>query len=272
MDIRHFDRAAEFLPDECFRLPPDLSIILGSGWGGALKKDNVLCRINYADIPDMGEPEVAGHSGEFILYEYAGKRIAAFSGRRHWYEGVGWETVVMPVELIRRMGGEALLLTNASGGINPALRPGDFVILKDHINTIAINPLIGPRVEEWGTRFPDMTEIYVKHYRDLLLGAAHRLDLRVMEGVYAFTSGPVYETPAEVRAYDHMGADIVGMSTVPEAVFAKACGMRVAGISLVSNYAAGISSHPLAHDEVIAATNAAKPLMASLLDEFIRSI
>ena len=272
MDMAYFDKAADFLPDECFRLPPDLAIILGSGWGDALEKDKVLCRIPYAEIPGMGTPTVVGHSGEFVLYEHAGKRIAAFSGRRHWYEGVGWEAVVLPVELVRRMGGESILLTNASGGINPALRPGDFVIIKDHINTVSVNPLIGPHVKEWGARFPDMTEIYYKRYRELMLAAARRLDLRVMEGVYAFTSGPVYETPAEIHAYDHMGADIVGMSTVPEAVFAKACGMRVAGLSLVSNYAAGISSEPLTHDEVIAASNAAKPIMAKLLDSFVLSL
>lgn len=272
MDVRCFDKAADFLPDECFKLPPDIAIVLGSGWGDALKKDRTLCRISYADIPGMGETTVVGHTGEFILYEYCGKRIVAFSGRRHWYEGVGWEAVVMPVELVRRMGGETLLLTNASGGINPALRPGDFVIVKDHINTISLNPLIGPTVEGWGVRFPDMTEVYDRHCRSVLMGAAHRLGQRVMEGVYAFTSGPVYETPAEIRAYDHMGADIVGMSTVPEAVFAKACGMRIAGLSLVSNYAAGISSHPLAHDEVIAASTAAKPMMSALLDEFVRTI
>ena len=170
------------------------------------------------------------------------------------------------------MGCDCLLLTNASGGINPALHPGDFVIIKDHINTVSSNPLIGPHVQEWGARFPDMSAIYLKRYREQMLAASRRLDLRVMEGVYAFTSGPVYETPAEVHAYGHMGADIVGMSTVPEAVFAKACGMKVAGLSLVSNYAAGISSTPLAHEEVMAASNAAKPVMASLLDEFIRSI
>jgi inosine/guanosine/xanthosine phosphorylase family protein len=271
MNTEFFDRAADFLPDECFKAPPDLAVVLGSGWGDALAKDEILCRLPYSDIPGMGGTTVSGHSGEFILYRYCGKRIAAFSGRRHWYEGVGWETVVLPIELVRRMGGEAVLLTNASGGINPALSPGDFVILKDHINTISVNPLIGPQVEGWGPRFPDMTEIYVKRFRELLLSAAHRLDLRVMEGVYAFTCGPVYETPAEIRAYDHMGADIVGMSTVPEAVFAKACGMRVAGLSLVSNYAAGISSRPLAHDEVIAASAAAKPAMAALLDGFVRS-
>lgn len=272
MNMEYFDRAADFLPDECFRMPPDIAIILGSGWGESLCKDKVLCRLSYADIPGMGAPTVAGHSGEFILYEYAGRRIAAFSGRRHWYEGVGWEAVVLPVELVRRMGCGSLLLTNASGGINPALRPGDFVIIKDHINTVSANPLIGPHVAEWGARFPDMSEVYMKHYRELLLASARRLDLRVMEGVYAFTSGPVYETPAEIRAYGHIGADIVGMSTVPEAVFAKACGIRVAGLSLVSNYAAGISSDPLAHEEVMAASNAAKPTMAALLDEFIKSM
>jgi purine-nucleoside phosphorylase len=272
MNMEYFDKAADFLPEECFKLPPDISIVLGSGWGDALKKDKVLCRISYADIPGMGATTVVGHSGEFILYEYAGKRIAAFSGRRHWYEGVGWEPVVLPIELIRRIGGEMVLLTNSSGGINPALRPGDFVIIKDHINTVSVNPLIGPHIKEWGARFPDMTEIYVKRYRELMLSSARSLNLRVMEGVYAFTSGPIYETPAEIHAYDHIGADIVGMSTVPESVFAKACGMRVAGLSLVSNFAAGISSAPLAHEEVIASSNAAKPVMAAFLDEFIRSL
>lgn len=272
MDMEYFDKASDFLPDECFRIPPDMTIVLGSGWGDSLNKDKVLCRLSYADMPGMGAPTVAGHSGEFILYEYAGRRIAAFVGRRHWYEGVGWEAVVLPVELARRMGCGFMLLTNASGGINPALRPGDFVAIKDHINTLSLNPLAGAHVAEWGARFPDMSEVYTKRYRELMLASAHRLGLRVMEGVYAFTGGPVYETPAEIRAYRHMGADIVGMSTVPEAVFAKACGMRVAGLSLVSNCAAGISSGPLAHEEVMAMSNAAKPAMAALLDGFIRSI
>lgn len=272
MNLQSFDKAADSLPDVCFKRPPDIAVVLGSGWGDTLKKDKTLCRISYADIPGMGAVTVSGHSGEFLLYEYAGKRIAAFAGRRHWYEGVGWEPVVMPVELVRRMGCEMVLLTNASGGINPALHPGDFVILKDHINTIGINPMIGPMVEGWGTRFPDMTEIYDRHCSNLLLSSARRLGQRVMEGVYAFTAGPVYETPAEVRAYNHMGADIIGMSTVPEAIFAKACGFRVAGLSLVSNYAAGISSKPLSHAEVIEASAAAKPAMAALLDGFITSL
>ena len=195
--------------------------------------------------------------------------MVAFCGRRHWYEGVGWESVVFPVELLRRMGGTKLLLTNAVGGINPALKPGDFVILKDHINTVGINPLIGPVVEGWGPRFPDMTEVYTKHLRDVLHGAANRRGLRVMEGIYAFTSGPVFETPAEIRAYGHIGADVVGMSTVPEAVFAHACGIQVAGLSLVSNLAAGISPRPLCHEEVLAATKTAQGVMSGLVEDFI---
>ena len=143
------------------------------------------------------------------------------------------------------------------------------MILRDHVNTVGINPLIGPHNPEWGARFPDMTEIYTQHLRDVLHGAANKRGLRVMEGVYAFTSGPAFETPAEIRAYGHLGADVVGMSTVPEAVFAHACGMQVAGLSLVSNLAAGISAKPLCHEEVIAASAAAKGVMAGLLDDFV---
>ena len=143
------------------------------------------------------------------------------------------------------------------------------MILKDHINTVGINPLIGPVVDGWGPRFPDMTEVYTKHLRDVLHGAANRRGLRVMEGIYAFTSGPVFETPAEIRAYGHIGADVVGMSTVPEAVFAHACGIQVAGLSLVSNLAAGISPRPLCHEEVLAATKTAQSVMAGLVEDFI---
>ncbi len=272
MDLKFFDRAAAVFPDVCFSRPPDLGVILGSGWGEALIKDHVILRLSYADIPGVGSSTVAGHAGEFVLYERHGRRIAAFCGRRHWYEGVNWETVVMPVELLRRMGGEKLLLTNAVGGINPALKAGDFVILKDHLNTVGINPLVGSHREEWGERFPDMSEVYTKHLRDLLHAAAHKLNLRVMEGVYAFTSGPVFETPAEIRAYSHLGADVVGMSTVPEAVFARACGIKVAGLSLVSNLAAGISAVPLAHEDVMRASAEAKPMMAKFCDAFVESL
>ena len=269
MNIKQFDQAAGYLPDLCFKNPPDIGILLGSGWGEALKIDEVLVRIKYADIPGLGASTVKGHGGEFILYRHAGKLIAAWCGRRHYYEGAGWEPVVLPVEILRRMGCQTLLLTNASGGINPALRPGDFVIVRDHINLVGANPLIGPHVEEWGERFPDMTEVYAKRLAELLHASANRLGLRAMDGVYAYTSGPCYETPAEIHAYKAQGADVVGMSTVPEAVFARSCGMRIAGLSLVSNLAAGISRQTLNHEEVMAAGAEAKPKMSAFIEDFI---
>ena len=269
MHLKSFDAAADYLPDECFKRQPDLGILLGSGWGDALKMDEVVYRVNYADIPGLGASTVQGHSGEFVLYRRQGKLIAAWCGRRHFYEGAGWEPVVLPVEILRRMGCSTLLLTNASGGINPVLRPGDFVIIRDHVNLVGVNPLIGPHVEEWGTRFPDMTEVYARRLAELLHASANKLDLRTMDGVYAYTSGPCYETPAEIQAYKAQGADVVGMSTVPEAVFAKACGMKVAGVSLVSNLAAGISRRPLDHQEVRAAGESARTRMAELIGDFL---
>ena len=269
MDRSIFDKAAGYLPDICFERAPDLGILLGSGWGDALKMDEQLVRIPYADIPGLGGATVKGHPGEFVLYRRHNRLVAAWCGRRHYYEGVGWEVVVLPIELLRRMGTQKLLLTNASGGINPALRPGDFVILRDHINLAHVNPLIGPLNEEWGERFPDMSEVYTRHLAETLHAIANRRDMRVMDGVYAYTSGPCYETPAEIQAYKAQGADVVGMSTVPEAVFAKACGMKIAGVSLVSNLAAGISRQPLRHEEVVAAAADAKARMVTLVDDFI---
>jgi len=269
MNVEIFDKAAAVLPDACFEMPPDLGIVLGSGWGAALKTDEILFRLSYADIPGLGASTVPGHAGELLVYRRGEKRIVAWCGRRHFYEGVGWEQVVLPVEILRRMGCANLLLTNASGGINPALKPGDFVILRDHINLVGLNPLIGPHNPEWGARFPDMSEVYTRHLAELLHASANKLGLRVMDGVYAYTSGPCFETPAEVRAYKAQGADVVGMSTVPEAVFAHASGMHVAGLSLVSNLAAGISQSPLNHEEVMAAGADAKPHMAALFDDFI---
>ena len=174
--------------------------------------------------------------------------------------------------MLRRMGCETLLLTNAAGGINPALRPGDFVVIRDHINVVGANPLIGPHYLEWGERFPDMTDVYQKHLAELLHASANSLGLRAMDGVYAYTSGPCYETPAEIQAYKAQGADVVGMSTVPEAVFAKACGMRIAGLSLVSNLAAGISRQKLGHEEVIAASQAAKAVMSAFIEDFLQRL
>ena len=269
MEMAYFDKAAGYLPDVFFSRPPDAGVLLGSGWGESLVADETIARIPYSDIPGLGATSVSGHAGELVLFVRGGKRVVAWCGRRHYYEGAGWECVVLPIELLRRMGCPVVLLTNASGGINPALRPGDFVIIRDHINLVGDNPLVGRHNGEWGPRFPDMTEVYSRHLVEILHACANRMDLRAMDGVYAYTSGPCYETPAEINAYKAQGADIVGMSTVPEAVFAKACGMKVAGLSLVANLAAGISRRPLDHSEVVAAGEAAKPAMRDFLDGFV---
>lgn len=269
MQIEFLETAAACFPTSCFDGSVDLGIMLGSGWGEALRPDEIYVRLPYADIAGFGASTVQGHSGEFILYRKGAKRIAAWCGRRHYYEGVGWERVVLPIEMLRRMSCSTVLLTNASGGINPALRPGDFVIIRDHINLLGLNPLIGAHRPEWGVRFPDMSEVYSPQLAEILHKASIRHDVRVMDGVYAFASGPSYETPAEVRAYKAQGADVVGMSTVPEAVFARACGLSVAGLSLVTNLAAGISRSHLNHAEVMQAGEAAKPKMQALIEDFI---
>jgi purine-nucleoside phosphorylase len=272
MDMSFFDKAASILPDSCFKEQVELGLMLGSGWDIGIFEEEIVARLDYADIPGLGATGVKGHKGELVVFKREGKMMVAWRGRRHYYEGVGWESVVLPVEILRRMGCRKLLLTNASGGINPALRPGDFVVLRDHINVVGFNPLIGEHRSEWGERFPDMTQVYSRRLIELLHAGASRLSLRVMDGVYAFTAGPCYETPAEINAYKAQGADVVGMSTVPEAVFAHACGMETAGISFVSNLASGIGRSHLSHEEVISSGANAKPVMAAIINDFISRI
>ena len=272
MNTALFDNAAAALPNICFQQPPACGLILGSGWSTALSKIKPLARLPYAAITGMGNSTVAGHNGEMLIFECHGIRVAAFLGRHHWYEGAGWEPVILPVELLRRMGAKNLLITNAAGGINPALKTGELVIIRDHINTTGLNPLIGPVVPTWGTRFPDQSCIYKPHLRELLRQAALKLKITLAEGVYAFTSGPSYETPSEIRAYANWGADMVGMSTVPEAIVANAVGISVAGLSCITNMAAGISVPHLSHADVLQQTQVVTPLLAALLDSFLQDL
>jgi purine-nucleoside phosphorylase len=267
-----FDTAAAALPACCFARPPACGLILGSGWSQALTIDTPLLRLPYADIPGLGASTVVGHTGEFVLFDRHGIRIAAFLGRRHWYEGVGWSPVVLPVELLRRMGAANLLITNAAGGIRPSLAPGDLMIIRDHINTVGASPLAGPIVPGWGPRFPDQSQVYSPQLIGLLRKAAHDTGAALSDGVYAFTAGPGYETPAEIRAYAGMGADAVGMSTVPEATVANAAGLRTAGLSCITNMAAGISGPHLSHDEVLGQTRQTLPVMAALVDAFLKRV
>ena len=272
MNTQLFDAAQRSLPPSCFEKRPACGLILGSGWSRVLRTDRELLRVSYSDIAGLGAGKVVGHAGEMMLFERHGKLVWGFMGGRHWYEGAGWEPVVMPVELMRRMGIEKILITNASGGINPALSPGQLMIIRDHINTSGVNPLIGEVVEGWGARFPDQSRVYDTGLVDTLRRAANDCDISLSEGVYAFTTGPGYETPAEIRAYAGMGADAVGMSTVPEATVASAAGIRLAALSCITNMAAGISGPHLSHKEVIAQTEKSAPLMSALVDAFLQRV
>jgi purine-nucleoside phosphorylase len=272
IDTEIFKLAMQSLPGTVLERVPECGFILGSGWSEVLETDREILRLSYAEIAGLGAGKVRGHAGEMLLFERHNRLICAFMGRRHWYEGCGWEPVVLPVEIMRRMGVTTLLITNASGGINPALTPGQLVIIGDHINTCGINPLIGEVVNGWGVRFPDQSNVYDKNLSALLRRSATMCGATVTDGIYAFTSGPVYETPAEIRAYAGMGADIVGMSTVPEATVAAAAGIRLAALSCVTNMAAGISGPKLSHEEVIEQAHRNTPVMSAIVDSFIDNL
>ncbi len=259
---------ASKLPAVFYETPIDCGLVLGSGWGEVLSPERLFARIPYAELEGFGVSTVAGHSGELLLMQLAGKRVMVFSGRRHYYEGIPLTQVVYPIELFRCLHVPVLLLTNAAGGLNSDYRPGDLMVLADHINLSGVNPLRGEHRPEWGPRFPDCTHVYDVELSERLLS----LGERIHRGVYVFSVGPMYETPAEVKAYQRLGGDAVGMSTVPEALLAHACGMRVVAMSCITNPAAGLSATPLQHDDVLVESNAAKPRMAALLQSFIRSL
>ncbi len=261
----YFDAAAAALPRSWFEFKPEDGVILGSGWGHALLDEPYADALSYAKIPGYGASTVPGHAGEARILEVAGRRIIAFCGRRHFYEGDGWGPVVMPVELMRRLGVSRVLLTNAAGAVNPALNPGDMLVIRDHVNTTGLNPLQGPVRPGWGVRFPDQSEVYSKRRGDAMQATARKMGIRLPDGIYAFTAGPCFETPAEIRAYGIWGVDAVGMSTVPEAIVANAAGMEVSALSCITNMAAGIAGQRLCHEEVLEATAAAAPRMGRLL-------
>lgn len=268
-DTAIFNRAFAALPPVFAEQAPDCGLILGSGWSEALAPEKILARVPYAEIPGLGAGTVAGHAGELLLCLLAERRVAAFCGRRHWYEGAGWTPVVLPVELLRRLGCKTLLLTNAAGGINPAYAPGSVMALTDHLNFSGLSPLTGPLVPGWGPRFPDQTTLYTPALRARLHAAATASEVGLAEGIYAFAAGPAFETPAEIRAYANLGADAVGMSTVPEATVAGAAGLAVAALSCITNMAAGVSERPLSHAEVIDEMRRVQPRLAQLIRAFL---
>jgi len=229
---------------------PRVGLILGSGLGGYAKNMHVEQEIPYREIPDFPVSTVQGHDGRFLLGWIGKVPVVVMKGRVHYYEGYSMKEVVLPVRLMKRMGIEILFLTNASGGINPEFAAGDFMMLRDQIASFVPSPLIGQNIEELGTRFPDMTHIYDEELQQLIRETAEEEKVPLREGVYLQTTGPNFESPAEVKMYGLLGADAVGMSTACEAIAARHAGIRVCGISCVSNMASGISGKELSHQEV----------------------
>lgn len=272
IDLPLLDNAFAALPDDFRNARPRCGLILGSGWSRAVEGLTIMAEIPYAAIPALGQTAVVGHAGRLALAHPPGAPewpVLAFCGRRHWYEGVGWEPVVLPVDFCRRLGVRDLLITNAAGGIRLNLTPGDMVLIRDHLRMSHLNPLQGPHNPVFGPRFPDQSQVYNPQLMAVLRCAALDIGCELSDGVYAFSAGPSYETPAEIRAYERLGADVVGMSTVPEAMIASACGLRVAALSLVSNMAAGIGGTHLLHDEVMEVALASAPRMARLVQAFL---
>ena len=239
-------------------------LVLGSGFKGFPAEIQDALAIPFGDVPNWPTPGVQGHGGSVIFGSVGGVAIACLTGRAHIYEGWEPDEVVRPVRTLRRMGASIFLLTNAAGGIGEHLRAGDVMVIEDHLNLMAASPLIGVHEEDLGPRFPDQSRVW-----DLALRAVlHAADPDLKRGVYAGLLGPSYETPAEIRMLKRLGADAVGMSTVPEAIALNAMGARIAGLSLISNLAAGISDTPLSHDEVLAAGRAAQTRVTKLLVAF----
>lgn len=252
---------------------PELAIVLGSGLGALAESPEARAGLSvpFLDIPGFPAPTVAGHGGKLVFCEFEGRKVVLQSGRFHFYEGHPMPTVVAPMRLYGRLGVKAVLLTNAAGALNPGFGVGELMALTDHINFFGTHPLIGPNVEP-GPRFPDMTAVYDAAFRGRLQACAQELGQTLREGVYLGLTGPSYETPAEVRAFRVLGADAVGMSTVPEAIVARHEGMRVAGISCLCNMAAGILPQALTHQEVLEAGAAAAGRFEALVRAFVRGL
>jgi inosine/guanosine/xanthosine phosphorylase family protein len=247
---------------------PKTAIILGSGIGKFADRLGDAKSISYADIPGFSVSTVAGHAGRLMTGRIGNLPLAVMAGRIHIYEGHPAQAIAVPIRILRKLGVERLILTNASGGLTPQMVAGTLMIVEDHINFTSMNPLIGPNDDSIGVRFPDMTDAYDPGLRALMTDAAQGAGVAVTSGIYLWCLGPNFETPAEVRLFGRLGAHAVGMSTVPECLVARHCGMKVAALSLVTNLAAGIAQHPLTHEETLAEAAKAYAKVEQLLLAF----
>ncbi len=249
---------------------PVLGMVLGSGWGEFAGSLEDRIEIPFDRIPHFPQPTVVGHVGALVWGRIHGQPVCCLQGRVHSYEGQPPQVVTFPVRVLGQLGVRALILTNAAGGINPRLRPGDLMLIRDHLSSFVPNPLVGPHEDSVGTRFTDMSECYSPRLRGLAARCARRSNLRLLEGVYVAVTGPSYETPSEIRMFRKLGADAIGMSTVPEAIVVRHMGIECLGISLITNLAAGISKAPLSHGEVLKAGEKVKARLGRFLSSLCR--
>ncbi len=269
--IEKINNTAEYIKKQ-IKYTPEIGLILGSGLGVLAEEIENPVRISYSDIPNFPVSTVEGHKGQLVIGELSGKTVVAMQGRFHYYEGYSQKEVTFPVRVMKALGIEKLIVTNAAGGVNTSFKPGDLMIIKDHINFMFNNPLLGPNDSKLGVRFPDMSEVYSLELIEKANNVATKFQLDIKEGVYVGFTGPYYETPAEIKMVRAIGGDAVGMSTVPEAIVARHALIKVLGISCITNMAAGILPQPLSHDEVIKTTNLVKSNFLKLVREIVREI
>ena len=268
-EFEKVQETAAFIRGRIGARAPRVAVVLGSGLGGFadLFEDRVV--LAYADIPHFPHASVAGHAGRLVVGRLGGEWMVAMQGRVHAYEGHTPAEVAFPARVLCALGVRALVVTNASGGIRQGFKPGDLMVINDHINLSSWNPLNGPNDERFGPRFPDMSEAYAKPLRALLHASAQRTGVAVHEGVYVMLQGPTYETPAEIRMLRTLGADAVGMSTVPEVIAARHMGVPVAGVACITNLASGMGDQPLSHEDVAVVASQARERFQRLLADFL---
>ena len=269
--IAQINVAADFICSKT-SLRPKIGLVLGSGLGSLTETIENPVTIPYNQIPHFRQTSVEGHQGHLLIGKIEGVPVAVMQGRIHFFEGATWAEVIFPTRVLGKLGITTLILTNAAGGVNTKYRPGDLVLIDDHINMMGDNPLIGANINEFGPRFPDMTYAYDPELKKVILKTALKLKKKMKKGVYAAVRGPSYEAPAEIRMLRKIGADLIGMSTVPEAIAANHMGLKVAGISCVTNMAAGILKQKLSHDEVKLEANKVMAYFSKLLRLSIKEI
>ena len=268
---KNVEAAAEFIRGKAQGVPT-VAIVLGSGLGDFASRLSNSISLPYNVIPNWPASTVIGHEGRLAIGDLDGRRVAALAGRAHFYEGHDLRTVTFPTRVLGVLGVKTLILTNSAGGVNTQFSPGRLMVIDDHINLMGANPLTGPNDEGFGPRFPDMTAVYSPRLRRAADEAAASLGIELLHGVYAACQGPSYETPAEIRYLRKIGADAVGMSTVPEAIVARHMGVEVLGISCITNMAAGVLPQPLNHEEVLEVARKARDMFGSLLQTIIKRI